>query len=72
MYAPTHWIRVAVNKSEAMLNALVSELFGWDERDEIQWLSPIASDDYAEYYDKEFLDRWGVVNLAVPLSTFWP
>ena len=67
-----HWIRVAVNQSEAMLNALVSELFGWDACDEIQWLSPIASDDYAEYYDKEFLDRLGVVNLTVPLSTFWP
>jgi hypothetical protein len=65
-------MRVAVNKNEAMLNALVSELFGWDVRHEIQWLSPIASDDYAEYYDNEFLDLLGVVNLAVPLSTFWP
>jgi len=38
----------------------------------IEWRSPIASDDYAEYFDQEFLDRLGLANLKVPLTDFWP
>jgi hypothetical protein len=67
-----HWIRVAVNQDVARLNALVSRLFSWDTRDEIEWLTPIASDGYAEYYDNEFLGRLGIANLRVPLCAFWP
>ena len=35
-------------------------------------MSPIASDGYAEYFDREFLDRLGLSNVKVPLSDFWP
>ncbi len=43
-----------------------------DPQDRIEWVSPIASDNYAEYFDQALLDRLGVANLKVPLSDFWP
>ena len=54
------------------MNARVKEAFGWDGAEEIVWLSPLASDNYAEYYDQDFLDKLEVKNLAVPLDDFWP
>lgn len=65
-----HWIRVAVNERTQETNGRISELFGWEDR--IQWLSPLAEDDYAEYFDDAFLERLGVADLAVPLKSFWP
>ncbi len=66
------WMRVAANEDADALNLKVKELFGWDPREKIDWLSPIKEDDYAEYYDQEFLDRLEVTDLKVPLSRFWP
>ena len=66
------WLRTAVNDYPDALNSLMSEKFGWEKQEKIEWLSPIISDDYAEYYDKEFLDRLEVSKLKVPLSEFWP
>src|SRR5262249_19213035 len=39
--------------------------------EKIQWLSPLAGDDYAEYRDEAFLQRLGVAP-KIPLKTFWP
>jgi hypothetical protein len=66
-----HWLRLAVNEYTRALNSRISTLFKWD-KDQIEWLSPIAADGYAEYFDREFLSRLGVSNLKVPLSDFWP
>ena len=38
----------------------------------VDWLSPIQSDDYAEYRDQAFLDRLGIVLSARSLDSFWP
>ncbi|SMY08364.1 hypothetical protein [Flavimaricola marinus] len=38
----------------------------------IEWVSPLAEDDYAEYRDAAFLDRLGLGSLAAPLKAFWP
>jgi hypothetical protein len=65
-------MRKAVNEHRDALNSRVASLFGWDPRDQIEWLSPIASDEYAEYYDEEFVERLGLTDLKVPLREFWP
>lgn len=66
-----HWLRVLVNERADMLNAHITQAFGW--RDElIEWRSPVKADGYAEYYDQEFLDRLEVENLIMPLQEFWP
>lgn len=38
----------------------------------IEWVSPLAGDEYAEYRDTAFLDRLGLEVLAPNLRTFWP
>jgi hypothetical protein len=67
-----HWLRVAINEHSVALNRRVATVFNWDSRDRIEWLSPIVSDNYAEYFDDEFLSRLGVSDLKVPLRSFWP
>ena len=67
-----HWMRVAAHEHAGAFNSLVSGLFRWSGADRIEWLSPIASDDYAEYFDQDFLNRLGVLDLKVPLNELWP
>jgi hypothetical protein len=67
-----HWMRVAVNEHAEMLNSLIRQTFGWHVNEEIEWLSPVAQDEYAEYFDEAFLDRLGVSNIPIELDTFWP
>ena len=38
----------------------------------IEWVSPLASDQYAEYRDQAALEVLGVSSLAVPLNQLWP
>lgn len=66
-----HWLRVMVNDHPDYLNDLISKAFGWGAMG-IEWRSPLRNDDYAEYYDQEFLERLGVNDLLMPLNEFWP
>jgi hypothetical protein len=66
------WLRMAVNDRTNDLNDMVKGLFGWPSSERIDWRSPLRSDDYAEYYDGEFLTRLGIENLRGSLSQFWP
>lgn len=38
----------------------------------IEWLSPLADDDFAEYRDGAFLARLGVAEAAAALAELWP
>lgn len=38
----------------------------------LMWLSPLASDEWAEYRDTAFLDKIGYPSLAGELAAFWP
>lgn len=38
----------------------------------LEWLSPLAGDDHAEYMDADFLARLGLPHLAPALLAFWP
>lgn len=67
-----HWLRKAVNEYSATLGDKVRDLFHWPAGERIDWLSPVASDEYAEYYDQGFVERLGVPTLRVPLHDFWP
>ncbi len=67
-----HWLRAAVNKHSEPLNARVRTVLGLAPNDAIHWLSPLADDEFAEYYDEAFLERLEIRGLSVPLSEFWP
>ena len=37
-----------------------------------KWISPLVSDDYTEYQDKQFLEAIGFPKLSNKLADFWP
>lgn len=63
-------IQILVNQHPELFNQRISDLLNHQEQ--IQWLSPLQRDDYAEYRDQAFLDRVGLPQLKEKLSLFWP
>lgn len=63
------WLQTLVNQYPEPINKAIGEKIG--ERD-IDWLSPVADDAYAEYRDQACLDRLGVRLGSVSLPEFWP
>lgn len=59
------WIQHFVNDESSVLDAAIG--IG-----PIQWHSPLASDEYAEYRDSSFLDLLGIGLPRRSLSSFWP
>ncbi len=67
-----HWLRCAIEHNTAALNVRVRQSFGFPVAEELEWLSPLANDGYAEYSDQAFLDRLGIATTSSPLTSFWP
>lgn len=63
------WIQRAVNAHPALLDGPILETTGARQ---IEWLSPLARDDYSEYRDRDFLARLDLSRLEEPLRAFWP
>ena len=65
------WLQIAVNRCAAIIDGAIRDaeiqLSG-----EIEWLSPLESDDFAEYVDRQFLDRLGIRLEQRSLGDFWP
>ena len=59
------WIQDLTNLHPAVLDEAI-------QSGPVEWRSPLADDDYAEYWDQAFLDRLGVRLGKRPLDTFWP
>lgn len=66
------WIQHFVNRRPETLDAALVAASGGRMEGPIQWLSPLATDDFAEYSDRTFLDLLGVELDRVPLQEFWP
>ena len=66
------WLQIALNRcTEALNPAIVNEL-GLCSSEQIEWLSPLESDGFAEYRDEQFLECLGVNLDKRPLKDFWP
>ena len=64
------WIQRAVNqRSEIFYQLIAARLPGIRS---IRWVSPLESDQYAEYRDEDFLERIGCSTLNDELKLFWP
>jgi len=66
------WIQCVVNESTHLLNKPINRHLGLPENGNIEWLSPLKKDSYAEYRDQAFLD---LLNIELPnrhLKDFWP
>jgi len=59
------WLQELVRDNSSLLDSVVG-------LGSLEWLSPLAEDDYAEYRDQAFLDRLGVSLDTRPLESFWP
>lgn len=61
----------AINKKKKYLDAEISKVI--KKQINIDWRSPLQSDDYAEYRDEDFLRRLCILNkIKYLLSNFWP
>jgi hypothetical protein len=64
------WIQRAINERRNLLDAPI--LAEMQSTAEIEWRSPLAIDEDAEYRDAAFLERIGCLQLATSLAKFWP
>jgi len=67
-----HWIQELVNTNQGILTEALRSPLGLAPTQGINWRSPLAVDDYAEYQDGDFLTRLGIQLPGTPLNTFWP
>lgn len=66
------WIQFMVSQRQDVLGHALQQAGLLDAQENVTWLSPLASDEYAEYRDQDFLDRLGVSLPKRSLSSFWP
>lgn len=65
------WVQTLVNQHPAILNTAIGDALGIEPAS-IEWRSPLAADDHAEYRDQGFLDALGINLPRHPLPAFWP
>lgn len=65
------WLQDLVNDCPELLDEAI-RLETSEISTPIEWVSPLADDDFAEYRDACFLDKLGVSLDCVPLDAFWP
>lgn len=65
------WIQKGVNENPGLLESKIMAELDLPENEKISWLSPLEEDEYAEYRDKQFLERLDV-KTEIPLEDFWP
>ena len=66
------WIQKLVNEKPQLLNLQIKKNLNLPEDEGIRWLSPVKSDEYAEYRDQAFLNLLNVKLEKIPLAQFWP
>jgi len=66
------WLQIAVNEKQSILDSVILEQLTESKNRDIHWVSPIKSDEYAEYKDDDFLERLNIKLSSYPLSSFWP
>ena len=66
------WIQKLVNEKPGLLNVQIRKVLKFSQDEEVEWLSPLKSDGYAEYRDEAFIKRLGVELKERMLAEFWP
>jgi hypothetical protein len=65
-------LQIIINEKKKFLDDEISKVTG--KQMNIDWKSPLMADNYAEYRDKDFLERLGIEHkkLEYHLNDFWP
>jgi hypothetical protein len=66
------WIQILINDRCEVLNLKIRQSFKIGRGIELNWVSPLKDEDYAEYRDEAFLKVLGIAPEKVKLSDFWP
>jgi len=66
------WIQYIINSHPNILDSSISKFLSASHTQPIEWLSPLADDEYAEYRDQPFLDLLGAKLTKKELKDFWP
>lgn len=66
------WLQDAVNSFPHVIDSAIREAAGWDPSRSIEWLSPLAVENYGEYRDSAVIRRLGIELEKRPLHEFWP
>jgi len=66
------WLQIGVNEYPEILNDAIRSSIGLTSDAKIQWLSPLASEDYVEYRDQAFITKLGLTMPNRTLFEFWP
>jgi hypothetical protein len=66
------WIQILVNEKPHLLDSIIARELNLSQDDRINWLSPLKSEGYTEYFDQAALDKMGVKLNRRPLTGFWP
>ena len=66
------WLQILVNEHCQLINRVLRKSLRLDQEESVKWLSPLKDDDYAEYRDRQFIERLCITLEKVPLGSFWP
>jgi hypothetical protein len=66
------WVQYLVDKHPASLDRPLREAGALSAVNHLTWLSPLRTDDWAEYRDSQFLHKIGQGRLCEELTKFWP
>ena len=66
------WLQILINDRPELLDQLVAEHLQIPVDEDIQWLSPLKKDNYAEYRNQSFLRLLDAKLDRCPLEDFWP
>lgn len=65
------WLQIAVNQRPETLNQPLRAALRLPEQTTVEWLSPLAEENFIEYRDSAVISRLGI-NLRHSLFDFWP
>lgn len=65
-----YWTQVIVNEKPEILKNKINEAIS--RKDDIEWRSPLESENFAEYSDNQFLLKLDLKPDVINLKEFWP
>jgi len=66
------WLQIGVNRRPEIVDDAIRISANMPTGTVIEWLSPVAAEDYVEYRDQAFVKKLGLSLKHRPLLEFWP
>jgi len=66
------WIQRLVNERPDLINQQIATAINLQKNDNVHWLSPLSTDEYAEYRDASFTQKLGITLNRRSRESFWP